>query len=81
MAARIYKPARNAMQQGMAARPWVLEYEPEEPLLIEPLMGWTSHPPTPSRKCGSLSPPRRRRWRLRCATALPFVWRSRKRRR
>ena len=48
MAARIYKPARNAMQQGMAARPWVLEYEPEEPLLIEPLMGWTSSADTKS---------------------------------
>ena len=43
MAARIYKPARTAMQQGMAGtRDWVLEYEPEEPKLIEPLMGWTS---------------------------------------
>ncbi len=42
MAARIYKPARTAMQQGMAARDWVLEYEPERPLQIEPLMGWTS---------------------------------------
>ena len=29
MAARIYKPARNAMQQGMAPRDWILEYEPE----------------------------------------------------
>jgi hypothetical protein len=42
VAARIYKPARNAMQQGMAPRDWVLEYEPETPLGIEPLMGWTS---------------------------------------
>jgi len=42
MAARIYKPARTAMQQGMAPRHWVLEYEPERPLQIEPLMGWTS---------------------------------------
>ncbi len=48
MAARIYKPAKNAMQQGMAARPWVLEYEPDKPLLIEPLMGWTSSADTKS---------------------------------
>ena len=42
MTARIYKPAKNAMQQGMAPREWVLEFEPEKALLIEPLMGWTS---------------------------------------
>jgi hypothetical protein len=43
MTARIYKPAPNAMQQGKAtAREWVLEYEPEHPRSIEPLMGWTS---------------------------------------
>jgi ETC complex I subunit conserved region len=42
LTARIYKPAKNAMQQGMAPREWVLEFEPEKPLLIEPLMGWTS---------------------------------------
>jgi hypothetical protein len=43
MAARIFKPARTAMQQGLAAtRHWVLEFEPQEALQIEPLMGWTS---------------------------------------
>jgi hypothetical protein len=42
MTARIYKPARNAMQQGNAPRDWVLEYEPDQPQMIEPLMGWTS---------------------------------------
>jgi len=42
VSARIYKPAKNAMQQGMAPREWVLEFEPETPLRIEPLMGWTS---------------------------------------
>jgi hypothetical protein len=42
MAARIYKPARNAMQQGMAPLDWVLEYVPDQPPVIEPLMGWTS---------------------------------------
>jgi hypothetical protein len=49
MAARIYKPARTAMQQGMAGtREWVLEYEPEKAKLIEPLMGWTSSADTRS---------------------------------
>lgn len=43
MIARIYRPARNAMQSGKArSRNWVLEYEPEAPRGIEPLMGWTS---------------------------------------
>ena len=43
MAARIYKPARTAMQSGHArSQDWVLEFEPESPRGIEPLMGWTS---------------------------------------
>ena len=43
MRARIYQPARNAMQSGRArTRFWVLEYEPEKPREIDPLMGWTS---------------------------------------
>jgi hypothetical protein len=43
MTARIYKPARTAMQSGQAnTKDWVLEFEPEEPRTIEPLMGWTS---------------------------------------
>jgi hypothetical protein len=43
MVARIYKPARTAMQSGNAkAKEWMLDYEPEEPRAIEPLMGWTS---------------------------------------
>jgi len=43
MVARIYKPARNAMQSGTArTKAWVLDYEPEEPRVVEPLMGWTS---------------------------------------
>jgi hypothetical protein len=41
--ARIYKPAQNAMQSGKAATTrWVLEYVPEVPLKIDPLMGYTS---------------------------------------
>ncbi|MBX9775162.1 MAG: ETC complex I subunit [Xanthobacteraceae bacterium] len=43
MAARIYKPAKTAMQSGTAkTREWVLDFEPEQPREIEPLMGWTS---------------------------------------
>jgi NADH dehydrogenase ubiquinone Fe-S protein 4 len=42
MIARIYKPARNAMQAVQSNDKWVLEYEPEQPPAIEPLMGWTS---------------------------------------
>ena len=43
MTARIYKPAKTAMQSGHAkTREWVLDYEPEEPRVVESLMGWTS---------------------------------------
>jgi hypothetical protein len=41
--ARIYKPAKTAMQSGTAkTKEWVLDFEPEQPREIEPLMGWTS---------------------------------------
>lgn len=43
MLARIYKPARNAMQSGDAAsESWLLEYEPESRPTADPLMGYTS---------------------------------------
>ena len=42
MTARIYFPARNAMQSAQANDKWILEFEPESPRQIEPLMGWTS---------------------------------------
>ena len=42
MTARIFLPARNAMQAGQAKDQWVLEYEPESPRRVDPLMGWTS---------------------------------------
>jgi hypothetical protein len=43
MTARIYRPARTAMQSGQAnTKEWVLDYEPAEPSNVEPLMGWTS---------------------------------------
>jgi NADH dehydrogenase ubiquinone Fe-S protein 4 len=43
MTARIYKPVKTAMQSGQArTKDWVLDFEPEEPRIVEPLMGWTS---------------------------------------
>jgi hypothetical protein len=43
MLARIYKPARTAMQSGKAAAEnWILEYEPERRPAADPLMGYTS---------------------------------------
>ena len=43
MTARIYKPAKTAMQSGQAnTKAWALDFEPEEPRHVEPLMGWTS---------------------------------------
>ncbi len=43
MTARIFKPAKTAMQSGRAkTKDWALEFEQEEPRTIEPLMGWTS---------------------------------------
>ena len=43
MTARIYQPARTAMQSGTAkTKEWVLDYEPETARMVEPLMGWTS---------------------------------------
>lgn len=39
--ARIFQPARTAMQQGRAkTNRWVLEWEPTEARRAEPLMGW-----------------------------------------
>ena len=43
MRARIYQPARTAMQSGTAkARGWVLEFAPASAREVDPLMGWTS---------------------------------------
>lgn len=43
MRARIYKPARNAMQSGTAkTKSWVLEFAPASARSVDPLMGWTS---------------------------------------
>ncbi len=41
--ARIFRPAKTAMQSGRAqTRQWVLEYEPATPRQPDPLMGWSS---------------------------------------
>jgi hypothetical protein len=43
MVARIYKPAKSAMQSGVAqSQDWVLEHEPMKPRELDPLMGWVS---------------------------------------
>ena len=43
MTARIFKQPKNAMQSGKAkTKEWQLDYEPEQPRVVEPLMGWTS---------------------------------------
>ena len=49
MRARIYQPAKTAMQSGTAkTRTWVLEFAPETPREVDPLMGWTSSDDTQS---------------------------------
>jgi hypothetical protein len=41
MPARIYQPAKNAMQSGRAnTDSWVLEFMPSEARKADPLMGW-----------------------------------------
>jgi NADH dehydrogenase len=43
MRARIYQPARTAMQSGTAkTHQWVLEFAPASEREVDPLMGWTS---------------------------------------
>jgi hypothetical protein len=42
MTARIFLPARSPVQSGQARDFWILQYEPERPREVEPLMGWTS---------------------------------------
>ncbi|QLP97843.1 MAG: ETC complex I subunit [Rhodoblastus sp.] len=43
MTARIYSPAKSAMQSGQGkSRFWLLEYVLDQPRTIDPLMGWTS---------------------------------------
>ncbi|GLS32343.1 ETC complex I subunit conserved region [Mesorhizobium albiziae] len=43
MSARIFSPAKTAMQSGKAKTGhWVLEFDPEKPRKIDPLMGYTT---------------------------------------
>ncbi|MES1200528.1 MAG: ETC complex I subunit [Pseudomonadota bacterium] len=43
MLAKIYRPAKNAMQSGKAgAKRWVLEFEASSAPSTDALMGWTS---------------------------------------
>ena len=43
MLARIYRPAKTAMQSGRGkSLSWRLEFEPAAARTIDPLMGWTS---------------------------------------
>ena len=49
MRARIYQPARNAMQSGQAkTKIWYLDFAPASAREIDPLMGWTSSDDTQS---------------------------------
>ena len=42
MLARIFRPAKNAMQSGKAkTKDWVLEFAPASARKADPLMGWT----------------------------------------
>ncbi|WES32165.1 ETC complex I subunit [Varunaivibrio sulfuroxidans] len=39
--ARIYRPAKTAMQSGRArTRKWVLDFEPDQAKVTDPLIGW-----------------------------------------
>ncbi|KVK43604.1 NADH-ubiquinone oxidoreductase [Agrobacterium sp. TS43] len=43
MSAKIYRPAKTAMQSGKAkTNVWVLEFDAEVPRKIDPIMGYTS---------------------------------------
>ena len=43
MPAKIYRPAKTAMQSGKAkTNIWVLEFDQETPRKIDPIMGYTS---------------------------------------
>lgn len=49
MRARIYQPAKTAMQSGTAkAKGWVLEFAQASAREVDPLMGWTASDDTQS---------------------------------
>ena len=72
MTARIYKPARTAMQSGTAkTKEWVLDDQPEQPRMVEPLMGWTSSSDMKQQlRLGSK--PRKKRSPIASVTASPI---------
>ncbi|PRY23796.1 NADH dehydrogenase [Aliiruegeria haliotis] len=49
MRARIYQPAKNAMQSGTGrTKVWLLEMVPAQAREVDPLMGWTGSSDTSS---------------------------------
>jgi hypothetical protein len=43
MVARIFRPAKTAMQSGKSnSQDWILAYDPQSARKVEPLMGYTS---------------------------------------
>jgi hypothetical protein len=47
MLAKIYRPARNAMQSGTAkSQDWVLEFDSDVKRTVDPLMGWIGNADT-----------------------------------
>jgi len=52
MVARIYSPAKSPMQSGQArVGLWILQFEPEQARMIDPLMGYTSSADMNSQVC------------------------------
>jgi hypothetical protein len=44
MTAKIYQPAKTAMQSGLAGtHEWVLDQGPAGAVVVDPLMGWSGH--------------------------------------
>ena len=47
MLAKIYRPARNAMQSGTAkSQDWLLEFDSASARTVDPLMGWIGNTDT-----------------------------------
>ena len=54
--ARIFKPARTAMQSGKAkTHEWILEFEPSAAKIADPLMGWSGSTDTRGQVCLSFA--------------------------
>ena len=71
MLARIYRPSKTAMQSGKyGTRYWRLEFAPDKPRTIDPLMGWTSSADTRT-QVNSNSTPRKTPSPIARSTAFP----------